>query len=91
VCLPPVLFNLATTNTAPDLSAPVDVYAEWVDACDSVAKENTEESRAWQQSSRGGAVRGSMTAQHDPEDYADEEDHDGGYEGEGIVGDDEEY
>lgn len=25
--------------TLPDLSAPVDVYADWVDACDAVAKE----------------------------------------------------
>jgi len=26
-------------NFVPDLSAAVDVYADWIDACDSVAKE----------------------------------------------------
>ena len=26
----------------PDLSAPVDVYSDWIDACDAVAKDTTE-------------------------------------------------
>jgi transcription elongation factor Elf1 len=74
-----------------DLSAAVDVYSEWVDACDAVAKENTEENRAWQTSSRSTAGKGGgAVSQRDIDQDADDDEVDvGGYEGEGIVGDDE--
>lgn len=73
-----------------DLSAAVDVYSEWVDACDAVAKENTEENRAWQASSRStvGKVGGAVS-QRDIDQDVDDDEADVGYEGEGIVGDDE--
>jgi transcription elongation factor Elf1 len=72
-----------------DLSAAVDVYSEWVDACDAVAKENSEEASDRHTSThRPQAARGSVAAhqgmEHDPDD-----DEGGGYEGEGIVADDD--
>ena len=30
----------STTNSLTALSAPVDIYADWIDACDQVAKDN---------------------------------------------------
>ena len=74
-----------------DLSAAVDVYSEWVDACDAVAKENTEEHKAWQASSRSSVGKGgAAVSQRDIYQDADDDEGDvGGYEGEGIVGDDE--
>lgn len=72
------------------MSAAVDVYSEWVDACDAVAKENTEENRAWQASSRSTLVKsGGTVGQRDIDQDVDDEEADVGYEGEGIVGDDE--
>jgi transcription elongation factor Elf1 len=72
---------------------PVDVYSDWVDACDAVAKEDVEEhggefapSRPANRSS-GGRARDD---DEDLEDLIDDEGEDaGGYGGEGIVGDDE--
>jgi len=68
------------------LSAAVDVYSEWVDACDAVAKEiNEDGGPGYTQSHRVGGT-GSRGLDHN----VDDEEHDGdGYEGEGIVADDE--
>ncbi|KAI1852368.1 hypothetical protein JX265_003865 [Neoarthrinium moseri] len=64
------------------LSAPIDIYSEWVDAADAVAKEEAASApRAPAASSRKQAVDNR---------YDDDED-DRRYEGEGIVGDDDEY
>ncbi|OTA61156.1 Elf1-domain-containing protein [Hypoxylon sp. EC38] len=66
------------------LSAPVDVYSEWIDAADAVAKEDN-----------AGKLSGSSTAPRSGSKqtaagrYDDDED-DRRYEGDGIVGDDEE-
>ncbi|KAI9746440.1 MAG: hypothetical protein M1818_000153 [Claussenomyces sp. TS43310] len=74
-----------------DLSAAVDVYSEWVDACDSVAKEDTGEARddyaALQRTAQGRA----SPSGHRETEYFDQDDEDGlnGYEGEGTVADDE--
>ncbi|KAF1850994.1 Elf1-domain-containing protein [Cucurbitaria berberidis CBS 394.84] len=48
------------------LSAPVDVYADWIDACDAVAKEAAKGNAATERSAdrRGGMPRGPA----DPED-----------------------
>ncbi|RFU33932.1 hypothetical protein B7463_g2458, partial [Scytalidium lignicola] len=74
------------------LSAAVDVYADWVDACDAVARENG-----------GGLPPGSrMTGPGSRRDQEDEDDNDiiddedderagAGYEGDGIIADDDEY
>lgn len=67
------------------LSAPIDVYSEWVDAADAVAKEQGGESS---RGLSGSASRSS--AKHGSDRYADDED-DRRYEGEGIVEDDEDY
>ena len=82
---------ISNTPSFADLSAAVDVYSEWVDACDAVAKENTEETRAWQASSRSTTGRGgAVVSRRDvDQDMDDDEQDGGGYEGEGIVGDDE--
>ncbi|OTB05782.1 hypothetical protein M426DRAFT_319463 [Hypoxylon sp. CI-4A] len=64
------------------LSAPVDVYSEWIDAADAVAKDNAGSGSASAPSY--GLGRKQATS-----DRYDEED-DGGYEGEGIVADDDE-
>jgi transcription elongation factor Elf1 len=69
----------------------VDVYSEWVDACDAVAKENSEDTRAFLPTSRRLLVGRNSTAgnRNDDQDLGDDEHDGGGYEGEGIVGDDE--
>ena len=81
-----------------DLSAAVDVYADWVDACDAVAKEDGEERaggihaplRAPAASRSGGRAR---DEEDDDNDIIDDDDDDGlggyGGDGEGIVADDE--
>ena len=78
-----------------DLSAAVDVYSDWVDACDAVAKEDVEErgggdfapSRLAAGRPSGGRARDD---DEDLEDLIDDEGEDaGGYGGEGIAGDDE--
>ncbi|KAI1075250.1 Elf1-domain-containing protein [Whalleya microplaca] len=65
------------------LSAPVDVYSEWVDAADAVAKGDAaargSESIPPQRSARQTAA----------DRYANEDEDDHRYEGEGIVADDE--
>ncbi|KAL2140611.1 hypothetical protein VTI28DRAFT_3575 [Corynascus sepedonium] len=67
------------------LSSPIDVYSEWVDAADAVAAEarEAEKYRSAGTSSRraGGA---SQRIDEDEEERGD-------YEGEGVVGDDEDY
>jgi transcription elongation factor Elf1 len=74
-----------------DLSAAVDVYSDWVDACDAVAKEDVEERGGEYASSRPSAGRPpggrAMAEDEDLDDLIDDEDDDQGYRGEGIVGD----
>ncbi len=66
------------------------MYSEWVDACDAVAKENSEDTRAFLAPSRRPLVRrNSMAGSRDNDQDLDDEHDGGGYEGEGIVGDDE--
>ncbi|KAK0392159.1 hypothetical protein NLU13_1657 [Sarocladium strictum] len=67
------------------LSAAVDVYGEWVDAADAVAKESNVEP-----SSYTGTARRSR--KDDAREYAiGSRDEAPTYSGEGIVGDDEDY
>lgn len=76
------------TSRSLDLSAAVDVYSEWVDACDSVAKENGErgeEDEYEEAPARGRLTTGRPSARDEDRDD-DEED---GYAGDGIVADDE--
>jgi transcription elongation factor 1 len=77
-----------------DLSAAVDVYSDWVDACDAVAKEDVGDRGGEYATSRPTASRpGGGRAGDDDEDLEDliddDEDGGGGYGGEGIVGDDD--
>ncbi|KAK0651964.1 transcription elongation factor Elf1 like-domain-containing protein [Cercophora newfieldiana] len=74
------------------LSAAVDVYSEWVDAADAVAHDGGGEdvqpssSRGRLSSGRPGASKGKADA------YDDDDDEDrGGYEGEDVVADDDDY
>ena len=82
-----------------DLSAAVDVYSDWVDACDAVAKEDGDE-RARNfalprapASERPAAGRTRNEDEYNDDDNDDEimenEDGLGGYRGAGIVADDE--
>ncbi|KFY29580.1 hypothetical protein V494_08653 [Pseudogymnoascus sp. VKM F-4513 (FW-928)] len=71
------------------LSLPVDVYSEWVDACDTVAQENKE---ANANRSRNQAITGRAgEPEQGVDDDLDDEDsgRNNGYGGEGIVDDDE--
>ncbi|KAI0123499.1 putative transcription elongation factor [Xylariales sp. AK1849] len=71
------------------LSAPIDVYSEWVDAADAVAKVQAENAP-----SRGPATSSRIGARPAAGNRYEDEDDDGGdrhYEGDGIVGDGEEY
>ncbi|KAK0663999.1 putative transcription elongation factor 1 [Cercophora samala] len=52
------------------LSAPVDVYAEWVDAADAVAQENSEKAKAAGRSSSGRPAR-RVEADDDEDGYGD--------------------
>lgn len=80
-----------------DLSAAVDVYADWVDACDAVAKEGGGEAAADYAPTRSPVAAGRPAARNrseeDDDDLGGAEDDDGmdGYGGDGIVADDEEY
>jgi hypothetical protein len=67
------------------------VYSEWVDACDAVAKENSEDTRGFLAPSRRPLVGRSTAVNRDDDDQdlGDDEHDIGGYEGDGIVGDDE--
>jgi transcription elongation factor Elf1 len=81
-----------------DLSAPVDVYADWVDACDAVAKEDGQELggggdlplRAPAAARSGGRGRDEDDDEN-IDDLIDDDDAGGGYGGDGILADDEEY
>jgi transcription elongation factor Elf1 len=84
-------------NNGADLSAAVDVYSDWVDACDAVAKEDVEEGAGGEYApSRPAAGRpGGGRARDDDEDLEDliddEGEDAGGYGGNGVVADDEDY
>jgi len=75
------------------LSAAVDVYSDWVDACDAVAKEDVEERAGDFAPSRtptaGRPSGGRARDEEDDEDDIIDDDEDGGYGGEGIVADDD--
>lgn len=83
----------------PDLSAAVDVYSDWVDACDAVAKGDGEEidgdDRERIQArpvASGGRPRARPRDEEDDDDIIDDADASdgmGGYGGEGVVADDE--
>lgn len=65
-----------------DLSAPVDVYADWIDACDAVAKE-TAEAAAERPAHRGQHARPAAAAGGGggQDDFiVDDEDAEGEYE-----------
>ena len=86
------------TNVGPhiDLSASVDVYADWVDACDAVAKEGDDggdlaPERAPARRSSGAAGKGDADDDDNDDDIMGDEDGMGGYGGDGIVADDEDY
>lgn len=79
-----------------DLSASVDVYADWVDACDSVAKGDGEEidpENAMARVPVAGRQRPKARDEEDDDDLIDDADADedgmGGYGGDGVVADDE--
>ncbi|KAI1491124.1 Elf1-domain-containing protein [Biscogniauxia mediterranea] len=65
------------------LSAPVDVYSEWVDAADAVAKEDM--------NARGAGQASSQRRRPATNRDADDDEDDRRYEGEGIVDDDDDY
>ncbi|KAH8683093.1 transcription elongation factor Elf1 like-domain-containing protein [Tricladium varicosporioides] len=78
------------------LSAAVDVYSDWVDACDAVAKANGGEEGdiparapvAGRPSGGGGRARDEDDDDND-DDILNDEDGMGGYGGDGIVADDD--
>lgn len=73
-----------------DLSAAVDVYSDWVDACDAVAKEDVEERGGDYAPSRPAAGRPiggrARDEDEDLDDLIDDDDEDGGG---GYRGDDD--
>ncbi|KAG9247889.1 putative transcription elongation factor [Calycina marina] len=80
------------------LSAAVDVYSDWVDACDAVAKENGDKEGEYapeRAPTQGGRPSGGrqMEEEEDDNDIIDDEDDDlapiGGYGAEGIEADDD--
>lgn len=85
-------------SAALDLSAAVDVYSDWVDACDAVAKEAEEGggrgggdyAPSSRPSARPNAGRARDEEEDDENDIIDDRDDDG-YGGEGIVADDDDY
>ena len=83
-----------------DLSAAVDVYSDWVDACDAVAKEDVNEGAGGggeYAPSRAPVARAAGRGREEEEDDDGfiEDDGDGadggGYGGEGIVADEDDY
>ena len=89
-----------TTFCDTDLSAAVDVYSDWVDACDSVAKGREADGESGSAPARASSAPGRPSASKardeaddddDDDDIIDDEDGMGGYGGrnEGIVADDE--
>ncbi|KAI0852273.1 Elf1-domain-containing protein [Daldinia vernicosa] len=67
------------------LSAPVDVYSEWIDAADAVAKDDTAGGAS------GSAPGYRLGSKQSAAGRYDDDEDDRGYEGEGVVGDDDEY
>jgi transcription elongation factor Elf1 len=78
-----------------DLSAAVDVYSEWIDACDAVAQggvgdgEGGEHAPARAPVQAGGARQRNDEEEDNDDDIIDDEDDHIGYGGEGVVADDE--
>jgi transcription elongation factor Elf1 len=80
-----------------DLSAAVDVYADWVDACDHVAKENGQELggggdaplRAPARAMNAGRARDQDEDDDGNLDELIDDEDDGGYGGDGIAVDDD--
>lgn len=86
----------SVANVVTDLSAAVDVYSEWVDACDTVAKDDGEEGGGSFAPARapvaGRPTVGNTRDEEDDDDHddiIDDEDGLGGYGGHGVVADDE--
>lgn len=80
------------TDYSIDLSAAVDVYSDWVDACDTVAKEHTGDGDLASSRQTGmGRASDRDRARESDNDIIDDDDDDGaaGYGGDGIVADDE--
>lgn len=81
-----------------DLSAAVDVYSDWVDACDAVAKDNNGISKDYAPPRISAPGRPSVVKARDgaddddDDDIINDEDGFGGYGGreEGVVPDDDE-
>ncbi|KAK1760736.1 hypothetical protein QBC47DRAFT_396723 [Echria macrotheca] len=73
------------------LSAAVDVYSEWVDAADAVAHPDGGGDSGQLGGSRGRLVSGRPGGSKPKEDAYEDDDDRGDYEGEGVVGDDEDY
>ncbi|KAG9232983.1 putative transcription elongation factor [Amylocarpus encephaloides] len=75
------------------LSAAVDVYAEWVDACDAVAKGDVADggvdSAPNRASGRSSGGKRRNDEDDDEDDLINDEDDDLGYSGEGVAADDE--
>lgn len=77
-----------------DLSMPVDVYSDWVDACDAVAKEDGEERAAELAPSRAptaGRPKQSRATEEEDDDIIDDDEDDGliDYDAQGVVADDD--
>ncbi|KAL2151987.1 hypothetical protein VTH82DRAFT_5171 [Thermothelomyces myriococcoides] len=68
------------------LASPIDVYSEWVDAADAVAAEAREAEKLRSAGNISNRRTGGTSQRIDEDD-----DDRGGYEGEDIVADDEEY
>ncbi|RDW70230.1 zinc beta-ribbon [Coleophoma crateriformis] len=73
------------------LSAAVDVYSEWVDACDAVAKEGGagDDLAPARQMGSGRGIDRDRERESDNDIIDDDDDGAGGYGGDGIVADDE--
>ncbi|KAL2133551.1 hypothetical protein VTI74DRAFT_2163 [Chaetomium olivicolor] len=66
------------------LSAAVDVYSEWVDAADAVAQENRDREGPSRSTAKLSSGRAGASSRR-----IEEEDDGAGYEGEGVVADDD--
>lgn len=98
-------YTFADHSILVDLSAPVDVYSDWVDACEAVEQENKGElldTDAYTHSPQRATAKQAAPAKS-KNDYNSDDDDDadimgnedgfggGGYSGDGIVADDEDY
>ena len=75
-----------------DLSAAVDVYSEWVDACDAVAQANGDGDGGERAPARAPVQAGGKNRNDEDDnddDIIDDEDDHIGYGGEGVAADDE--